>query len=87
MPVIDLVRELGSGQLHFGGVDHDDEVAGIDVRRKSGLVLAAENVRDLGRDTPDDTGIRIDDEPTSRCKRVLTRRHVRIFLHFVEYLS
>src|SRR5438874_5843938 len=35
--------ELGAGDLHLGGVDHDHVVATVQVRRERGLVLAAQN--------------------------------------------
>src|SRR5690606_41219661 len=33
VPVILLLVELGPGQRHLAGVDHDDEIAGVDVGR------------------------------------------------------
>src|SRR5437763_16997043 len=41
--VVDLVGLLVAGHTELGGVDDDDEVAGIDVRRVNGLVLAAQS--------------------------------------------
>src|SRR5262249_41512833 len=35
-------RTLVTGQRHLGGVDDDHKVAGVDVRREHGLVLAAQ---------------------------------------------
>src|SRR6476661_4772430 len=40
--VVLLVELLGAGDPELGGVDDDDEVAGVDVRRVDGLVLAAQ---------------------------------------------
>ena len=42
MAVVDLVAGLVAGDADLVGVDDDDEVAGIDVRRVNGLVLAAQ---------------------------------------------
>jgi hypothetical protein len=41
VPIEDVVRPLVAGQFHFLGVDNDDVVAAIHVRRKGGFVLAA----------------------------------------------
>src|SRR5206468_7395650 len=41
--VVDLVGLFRAGDPELGGVDDDDEVAGIDVRRVNGLVLAAQS--------------------------------------------
>src|SRR5690606_11145459 len=46
--VVHLVGELVSGDVDLLGVDHDEVIAGIDVRGVDGLVLAAEATRDLG---------------------------------------
>jgi hypothetical protein len=40
--VVHLVGLLRAGDAELGGVDDDDEVAGVDVRRVNGLVLAAQ---------------------------------------------
>src|SRR3954454_5227695 len=40
--VILLVELLRAGDPELGGIDDDDEVAGVDVRRVDGLVLAAQ---------------------------------------------
>jgi hypothetical protein len=40
--VVHLVQVLGTGDLELGGVDDDDEVTGIDVRRLNGFVFAAQ---------------------------------------------
>ena len=42
VPVVDLVAGLVAGDADLFGVDDDDEIAGIDVRRVDGLVLAAQ---------------------------------------------
>src|SRR3954463_8994951 len=41
--VVDLVGLLAAGDTQLGCVDDDDEVAGVDVRRVNGLVLAAQS--------------------------------------------
>src|SRR5690606_10133298 len=52
LEVVHLVVPLGAGQPHLLRVDDDDEVAGVNVRRILGLVLAAQHGRDLRRQTP-----------------------------------
>ena len=51
VPVINLLVELGAGELDLFGVDNDHEVAGIEVRRVVRFVLAAQKTCDLGRET------------------------------------
>jgi hypothetical protein len=80
--VVDLVGELRTGELHLRGVHHDHEVAGVDVRGEGGLVLPAENVRNLRRNAPEHPRVGVDDEPASCRECILARRHVRVFLHF-----
>src|SRR5690606_36116166 len=46
-PVVHLVLQLVAGDLDLLGVDHDDVVAGVDVRGVDGLVLAPEATREL----------------------------------------
>ena len=46
MPIKDVVFALVAGQLHLFGIDDDDIVAAIHVRRIGGLVLAAQPDRD-----------------------------------------
>ena len=40
MRVIHFLLDLVAGQANLVGVDHYDVIAGIQVRRKAGLVLA-----------------------------------------------
>ena len=42
MTVVHLVDRLGASNLDFCGVDDDDEVTGINVRRVNGFVFAAQ---------------------------------------------
>ncbi len=49
VPVIRLVFALVAGHAKLRRVDHDDVVAGIDVRRVLWLVLAAQAQSDLAR--------------------------------------
>src|SRR5690349_7976187 len=46
--VIDLLLALAAGEHHLVGIDDDDVVAVIDMRRVGGLVLAAQPHRDDG---------------------------------------
>lgn len=61
--VVLLLVELAAGQLDFIRVDHDDEVAAVDVRGERGLVLAAKDRGDPGGEAPEDLVGCIDDVP------------------------
>ena len=50
---VGLVRQLLSRELYLLSIDDDDVVAGINMRRVDGLVLAAQNFRDLRCKTAD----------------------------------
>ena len=78
---VDLIREaarvmrvgrvglrvpLLAGEPDFFAVDHDDEVAGIDVRRVIRAVLAAQDDRDLHRQPADDLVGGVDQVPLLR---------------------
>src|SRR5215211_4260108 len=49
VPVVDLVLTLLTRDGDLLGVDDDDEIARVDVRRVLGLALAAQRVCDPGR--------------------------------------
>src|SRR4051812_46036795 len=53
-----IVVHLGfffvAGELDLVSVDHDDEVAGVDVRREDRLVLAAKHAGNAGGETAQD---------------------------------
>jgi hypothetical protein len=63
VPVVELVLALAQRDVELGGVDHDDVVAHVDVRRPDRLVLAPQQRGDLGRDAPEALALGIDDEP------------------------
>lgn len=63
MTIVDLLVGLGSGHPQFVDVDHDDEVARIDMRSKFRLVLAAQAARNFGSQPAQDFVRRIDDKP------------------------
>src|SRR5476651_1786879 len=65
MPVIELVGTLVASDRDLLGVDHDDEVAGIDVGGIDRFALAAQRVSDLRRQTPESFPGRIDDIPVT----------------------
>lgn len=48
---------------HFFGVDHDDEIAGIDVRRVDRFFFAAQKVRGFHGDTAEDLVLGVNDPP------------------------
>ena len=58
-----FVVGLALGEHDLVGVDDDDVVAGVDVRREDRLVLAAEDAGDLGGETAEDHALGVDDVP------------------------
>src|ERR1700722_320551 len=63
VPVSHLVPQLVAAERHLLGIDDDDEVASVDVRREDGLVLAAQQrLRVAGQPAEYDVG-RVDDMP------------------------
>src|SRR5579862_1087309 len=64
--VVPLLVELVSRHLDLLGVHDDHEVAGVDVRRVLRLPLAAERVRDLGRETAERLALGVDEIPLAR---------------------
>ena len=65
MPVVHLLVELLPRDRDLLGVDDDDEVAGVDVRRERRLALAAQAVGDHGRETAQGLPLGVDDEPVA----------------------
>jgi hypothetical protein len=63
VPVGDLLLTLRPGQRHLVGVDDDDEVTGVDVRRIHGLVLAPQQRRRLRGQTAEHHVGGVDDVP------------------------
>jgi len=53
MVVIHLVGRLATGYMHLVGIDDNNVVAGIYMRRIFRLVLAAQATSDLGGQTPE----------------------------------
>src|SRR5882672_10247560 len=64
--VIELPLHLVAGDADLFDIGDDDEVAGIHVRRKDRLVLAAQSRRDLGREPAEHLVGRVDDVPGAR---------------------
>src|SRR4051812_27270239 len=54
VPVRALLLALRTREGDLAGVDDDDEVTGVDVRGEDRLVLAAEERRDVGGESPED---------------------------------
>src|SRR6476659_6729002 len=65
MALVLLVRALVTGHRDLLGVDDDDEVARVHVRRALGLVLAAQGVGDLGREAAEREPVRVDEHPVA----------------------
>ena len=74
-----LVGALVAGQGDLGGVHHDDEVTGVDVRGELGLVLAAQQGRRGNGQTPEDDIVGIDHMPGpgDLTRLGAVRRHAR----------
>src|SRR5690606_37036630 len=64
--VVDLVVGLVAGDADLVGVDDDDEVAGVDVRRVDGLVLAAQAEGDFTGHPSEDLVGRVNHKPLMR---------------------
>src|SRR5690606_13385768 len=60
-----------AGDVDLLGVDHDDVIAGVDVRGVDGLVLAAEATRDLGAQAAEGLAGGIDHVPVALAGLVL----------------
>src|SRR5690606_32175063 len=63
VPVVLLVGVLTAGQDDLVGVDDDDVVTVVDVRREGSFVLAAETVGDDGCQTAEDNTLSVDQHP------------------------
>ena len=75
VPVVALALQLVAGDGDLLGVDDDDEVADVAVRRVLGLALAAQSIGDLGREPAQGLALGVDDVPVARGgSRVLLRR-------------
>jgi hypothetical protein len=68
--VIELVGQLAAGDADLAGVDHDDVIARVDVRRISGLVLAAQARSELRCQATEGLVRRVDHVPIAahRCR-------------------
>ena len=62
---VDLVDFLGAGEADLVGVDDDDEVTGVDMRREDRLVLAAQKAGGLNGDQTEDLVLGVDDIPVA----------------------
>src|SRR5689334_2878258 len=62
---VGLLRQLVAGDADLLGVDDDDEVAGVDVRRVLRLALAAQRVGDLRRQPTQGLALGVDDVPVA----------------------
>src|SRR5262245_19418835 len=63
--VVDLVLELAARDADLLGVDDDEEIARIDVRRVNGLVLAAQPMRERSRQATERLALGIDEVPVA----------------------
>ena len=72
--VVELGRALVAGHVDLLGVHDHDEVAGVDVGRVLGLALAAQHVRDLGREPAERLAVGVDEHPVALAGRKVSRR-------------
>src|SRR3546814_14031316 len=63
--VVHLVGQLVAGDVDLLGVDHDDVVAGVDVRGVDRLVLAAQAMREFGAEAAEGLAGGVDDVPVA----------------------
>src|SRR5206468_322079 len=79
-----LRLELLSGDLDLGCVEHDDRIAGVDVRRERRAVLPTKQRRDTRREATQRRAIGVDDAPLSLdlslLHRVCLRHHSQFSL-------
>src|SRR5574337_1255316 len=61
--VVHLVQLFRAGDAELGGIDDDDEVAGVDVRRVNGLVLAAQTESNFAGYSSEDLVGRVNHKP------------------------
>src|SRR5580700_8393723 len=71
VPVGVLLLQLAAGQRDLGRVDHDDEVAGVDVRREDRLVLAPQQHGHVAGQAAEHDVRSVDDVPPTRNVTVL----------------
>src|SRR5205085_11838285 len=64
--VVPLLVELVARDVNLLRVHHDNEVAGVDMRRELRLALAAERVGDLRRETAQGLPLGVDEIPLTR---------------------
>src|SRR4030095_14133848 len=62
---ISLLNFLLAGEADFAGVDHDDEIASINVRGKNGFLFSAEKIGNLDGDTAERLVSGIDEPPAT----------------------
>lgn len=88
MAILDLALALARGDSHLLGVDDNNEIAAIDMRRVRGLVLAAEPGCHLGSETAEREVGRIHDVPTvfyvTRFGRICLVHGHGLFLGHIE---
>ena len=65
MAVVELLVALVARHRDLLGVDDDDEVAGVHVRRVGRLALAAQRVGDLGGEAPEGLALGVDEQPVA----------------------
>src|SRR3546814_8399969 len=63
--VVRFVVQLVAGDVDLLGVDHDDVVAGVDVRGVDRLVLAAQAMREFGAEAAEGLAGGVDDVPVA----------------------
>src|SRR3989475_10283193 len=83
VPEVALLFDLAARQLHLLGVDDDDEITAVDVRRERRLVFAPQDLGDAAGPPAQRLARRADQAPATR--RVLRLRSIG--LHDYEVLG
>jgi hypothetical protein len=68
--MVALLLPLPSGQTHISGVDDDNEVTAVNVRRERWLPFSAQQAGGHGRHPAEYLFFRIEDKPAAPSQRV-----------------
>src|SRR2546423_10819381 len=65
VPEVALLLDLAARQMHLFGVDDDDEIAAVDVRRERRFVFATQDLRDAAREPAERLVSRVNQPPAT----------------------
>jgi hypothetical protein len=77
--MINLVRQLFAGEFDFGGVDNDNEITGVLIRREVRPVLSAQGGGRSRGNASECAAIGVDHHPMPSAKRVFMRNTSSLF--------